>query len=116
VKRGEPMVRVDDGMRGVVERVEMPQAPGYSELRIVYTDRGEKRIAGKREKWESVVAPPKKLRFEEIALVAAAADARLRSLDKHEAYRWWDRVVSDQNAPHDPELCRLITEHLEKRQ
>lgn len=115
MKAGEQMVRVDDGMRGVVERVEMPQAPGYTELRIVYTDRGERRLAGKRERWEPVTSPPRNLRAEEIALVAHAADARLRAIDNHEAYRWWDDVHLSARVPHDPGLVRLIAEYLAKR-
>lgn len=115
MRQGKQMVRVDDGMRGVVELVEMPNAPGYVESRIVYTDRGERRIAGKREKWEPVVAPPRKLRAEEIALVAATADERLRALDTHQVYRWWDAVHAGPREAYDPELVRVITEHLSKR-
>lgn len=115
LRAGQRMVRADDGMRGTVELVAMPGFEQHQELRIVYTDRGEQRIAGKRELWEPVTSPPRNLRAEEIALVAHAADARLRAIDNHEAYRWWDDVHLSARVPHDPELVRVITEYLEKR-
>lgn len=114
MKVGTAMVRVDDGMRGVVESVELLGTLGHTELRVVYIDRGERMVAGKREKWEPVAEPPRKLRLEEVQLVAIAADARLRALDLNETYRWWDNV-SLRNDPHDPELVRVIAEYLLKR-
>lgn len=114
MKTGDQMVRVDDGMRGVVELVEVPGAPGYAETRIVYIDRGERMIAGKREKWEPAVMPPRKLRAEEIEAVALAADKKLRAIDRNEPDKWWDAKVL--HIAHDPELHRLITEYLSKRQ
>jgi len=110
---GARMVRADDGMRGVVELVAMPGFEQYEELRIVYTDRGERRLAGKREVWEPEQAPPRKLREEEIALVALAADQQLRALDSHSAFRWWEMSAS--LVPHDPSLIRAVTEYLQKR-
>ncbi len=111
---GARMVRTDDGMRGVVELVTIP---GYElkELRITYIDRGEKRIAGKRETWTVETDPPRKLRDEEIMRVAVAADRVLRSLDKNEPILWWrtDGLVTDDQ--HDPELVSLIVGHLVKR-
>ena len=116
MRAGEQMVRVDDGMRGVVERVEMPQAPGYTELRIVYTDRGERRLAGKREKWEPVTSPPKKLRPDEILAVASIADRLLRAIEKNEPSKWWEWSADAKNSPtHDPVLVDLIIDYLEKR-
>lgn len=111
---GQRMVRADDGMRGVVELVAMPGFEQYEELRIVYIDRGEKRLAGKREVWNVDAPPPRTLREEEIQLVAAAADMALRSVDRNEPLAWW-KFGSVPNAFHDPELVALITEHLRKR-
>lgn len=107
------MVRTDDGMRGVVELVSMPGFEQYEELRIVYTDRGEKRIAGKREVWEVEKAPSRKLLAEEIGLVAFAADQQLRALDSNSPFRWWE--MSKPKTLHDPGLVDLITEYLQKR-
>lgn len=105
------MVRVDDGMKGTVELIKLP---GYEleELRVVYFDRGEKRIAQKRESWTAAVDPPRKLRPEEIQAVAMAADRQLRALDANEPVRWWspasDRV-------HDGGLVKAIAEYLLQR-
>lgn len=115
---GQQMVRVDDGMRGQVELVAMPgllDRQEYRELRVVYFDRGEKRIAGKRERWEPVTAPSKKLRADEIRVVADVADHMLRCLDKNEPTKWWQISLLGAEPRHDPELVRLIVEHLEKR-
>lgn len=106
------MVRTDDGMRGVVELVEMPGFEQYEELRIVYVDRGEKRIAGKREVWEVEKAPSRKLRNEEVLLVAQAADRMLRAIDRNELHRWWE---SAPNFVHDQELFDLVAYYLQKR-
>jgi hypothetical protein len=111
---GQQMVRVEDGMKGVVELVAMPGFEQYEELRVVYMDRGEKRIAGKREAWEPVTPPPRKLREEEIVRVAYAADQALRSIDKNEPDKWWrrDRIP---DGIHDLQLLTLIIEYLRKR-
>lgn len=111
------MVRTDDGMRGVVELVSMPGFEQYEELRIVYTDRGEKRIAGKREVWEPEKDPPRKLREEEIMRVAEGADNLLRWIDKNETPKWWQFGIGPgmKEPQHDPELVKLIIDHLRKR-
>jgi hypothetical protein len=109
---GQRMVRTDDGMRGVVELVSMPGFEQYEELRIVYVDRGEKRIAGKREVWEPEKAPSRKLREEEISYVAHAANQALRCIDLNEPSLWWRNSPS---AIHDHELFNLITDYLSKR-
>ncbi len=107
------MVRTDDGMKGVVELVTLP---GYEleELRITYVDRGEKRIAGKREVWTPEAEPPRKLRDEEIVRVAGAADTMLRSLDKNEPLHWW-KIGGLPTEWHDAELFRVISDHLRAR-
>ncbi len=109
------MVRTDDGMKGVVELVTLP---GYElqELRITYVDRGEKRIAGKRETWTAEKAPPRKLRDEEMLSVATIADRLLMSFDLNEPAKWWQWGTESNDGPHhDPELVSLIIGHLVKR-
>lgn len=112
---GQRMIRTDDGMRGVVELVTIP---GYElqELRITYTDRGEKRIAGKRETWSVDHGLPRKLDPSEQVRVALCADNLLRAFDKNEPAKWWLGFDSPHpGGPHDPELVSLIVRHLQKR-
>lgn len=111
---GQRMVRTDDGMRGVVELVEMPGFEQYQETRIVYVDRGEKRIAGKREVWEPEKEPSRKLRDEEALFVACWADAVFEAIEKNQPFRFWESVKLDRTQ-HDPELVKLIIDHLRKR-
>jgi hypothetical protein len=113
---GQRMVRTDDGMRGVVELVAMPGFEQYSDLRITYLDRGEKRIAGKRETWTVEQAPPRKLLDAEVLAVASIADRLLRALEKNEPSKWWLWTLdAEQAPPHDPELVALIRGYLEQR-
>lgn len=116
LRSGQKMVRADDGMRGVVEPVSMPGFEQYTELRVVYYDRGERRVAGKREQWNEETTPSRKLRPEEILSVATIADRLLRSFDLNEPAKWWEWGTST-NAPpyHDPVLVDLVIDHLEKR-
>ena len=112
---GQRMVRTDDGMRGTVELVAMPGFEDqYDEVRIVYYDRGEKRFAGKRETWEPVKAPSKRLRLEEVLRVAWAADQALRSIDLNEPDRWWRRDKTPEHV-HDTALVEVITSYLMTR-
>lgn len=111
---GQRMVRTDDGMRGVVELTAMPGFEQYEELRIVYVDRGERRIAGKREVWQTEPEPPRKLLEEEIQRVAGAADLALRWLDRNEPLQWW-KCGGIPSSWHDPELRRVISEYLRSR-
>jgi hypothetical protein len=109
---GQRMVRTDDGMRGVVELV---QVPGFDEMerRIVYFDRGETRLAGKREAWEPMRDPPRQLRDEEIMLVAGAADRMLETLDKNQPDQWWSRT--SRGPAYDAKLYSLIVGYLKTR-
>ncbi len=109
---GARMVRTDDGMKGVVELITLP---GYElqELRITYVDRGEKRIAGKRESWSVEQAPPRKLRDEEMMLVAISADRMLEALDKNLPTKWWETPSGGRY--HDTKLCDVIIRYLEQR-
>lgn len=109
---GARMVRQDDGMRGVVEMVDV--TANYQEPRVVYIDRGEKRIAPKKEKWEVEAPPPRKLRDEEILRVAYSADRMLEAIEKNLPVKWWDTADIPDHI-YDLALLNLIIEHLSKR-
>lgn len=104
---GTPMVRIDDGRRGVVENVN-------GELRIVHEDRGERLIASKLEKWAEAEPKQGPLRDEEKRLVALTADRQLRSIIMHEPMAWWKPIDPDAE-PFDEKLVRVIVEHLGAR-
>lgn len=107
---GDKMVRVDDGMKGVVTLTE------GDIQRIAYMDHGEVRIAGKGEKWEPSQTVPRKLRREEMLLVGRYADAALRSLDRHEPMRLWEVGLEFTPRPtYDPDLVDLIVDYLAGR-
>lgn len=110
---GQRMVRQDDGMRGVVELVDVTASGNYQEPRVVYMDRGEKRIAPKKEKWEVEAPPPRKLRTEEIHYIAHHADRVLAAIDDNAPIKWWEDV-RPQHA-HDKVLFNLICDYLSKR-
>jgi hypothetical protein len=115
LRSGQRMVRADDGMRGVVEPVAMPGFEQYTELRVVYYDRGERRVAGKREVWAEEDTPSRKLRSEEILNVASFADHFLRCIDRNEPLKWWEWGTDKRGPYHDPVLVDLIIDHLSKR-
>lgn len=105
---GQRMVRLDDGMKGVV-------AQNGAELRIVYQDRGEERLAGKAEKWAPDELQPGAMRLEERALIAAYADRALRAFERGEPLKLWEPVFSD-HQPYDSGLFNIIVTYLGARQ
>lgn len=108
------MVRLDDGMRGTVEIVTIPGVD-LPDKRIVFEDRGEKRIASKTEKWVSAEPPPMPLRAEEKFLVAMWADGALRAIEKNEPHKTWEKPrLSDE--PYDSELVLAILSYLSQRE
>ena len=111
---GTPMVRVEDGMRGVVEMTSPPGLDRYVEARIVYFDRGERRVASKLEKWETEQTPGAKMRTEEMLLVAYAADRQLEALDKHQPDRNWEPIASRRTI-HELGLVQHILDYLRQR-
>lgn len=114
MKLGQRMMRMDDATVGVVELVELPGG-GEPERRIVYTDRGERRIAGKAEKWVSAEPIPLPLRAEEKFLIALWADKALRSYEKNEPFKFWEKPkLSDE--PYDNELVVAILGYLSRRE
>lgn len=110
---GTRMVRVEDGMRGVVEVQQ--DWDGKASAAIFYYDRGELMRAKKNEIWEPEMTPPKKLTDEEIERVARMADAQLRSLERHEPFSWWKANPCWLEPTHDPGLVEVITEYLKRR-
>jgi hypothetical protein len=85
MKLGQQMIRQDDGQKGLV-------AQQAGELRIVYLDRGEPRVAGKGEKWVPDELPQGPLRAEERLMVAHYADRALRAIDLHEPHKTWEKI------------------------
>ena len=107
MKLGQRMIRLDDGMKGVV-------ALNGPDLRVVYVDRGEERIASKGERWkpdELVMGP---LRSEEIAMIALHADRALRAFERHEPLKSWEHLDT-QAIPYDAGLVLAITDYLSQR-
>lgn len=102
---GQNMQRVDDGMRGIVI-IDERGTP-----RISYLERGERRLAGKGEKWEEVVPPPRKMRREEMLKIARFADSALRAAMLHEPMKWWMTDVPT----FDQGLVDVIVSYLEER-
>lgn len=102
------MVRIDDGQRGVV-------AQNGPELRILYLDRGEERLALKSEKWVPDEFVPGPLRMEERYLVALYADRALRAYELNEPHRYWEKPALT-DVPYDPGLLRVIADYLGSRE
>ena len=114
MKTGDRLVRLDDGMVGTVELVTSPGSD-VPDKRIVYNDRGERRIAGKAEKWVSADAPPLPLRAEEKFLVAAWADKALRAYERNEPLKVWEKPTLN-DEPYDSELILAILAYLSERE
>jgi hypothetical protein len=107
MKLGQRMVRLDDGQRGVV-------AQNGPELRIIYLDRGEERIAPKSEQWLPDEFRQLPLRSEEIELVAWYANRALRAVERHEPFKFWD-TPNLAEEPYDPGLWLAIEAYLRAR-
>ncbi len=107
MKLGDRMVRTDDGMRGVV-------AQNGPELRVVYLDRGEERIALKSEKWTLDAIQPGPLRDVEKMLIALHADRALNAYERHEPLKFWDTPRGDAEV-YDIGLIEAITAYLTQR-
>jgi hypothetical protein len=101
------MVRLEDGMRGTVGR-------NGPELRIMYLDRGEERLAAKSERWQLDEFKPGPLREEEQVLIALHADRALRAYERHEPLKSWEEVHAA-TAPYDEGLFNVIVSYLMAR-
>jgi hypothetical protein len=114
VKLGQRMLRLEDGMVGTVELVTLPGLP-EPERRVVYLDRGERRIAGKTERWINADPPAAPLRAEEKFVIALHADRALRAYEKNEPLKFWEKPkLSDE--PYDSELVMAILGYLSQRE
>ena len=107
MKFGQRMVRLEDGMRGTVGR-------NGPELRIMYLDRGEERMAAKSERWSPDELVPGPLREEEQVLIALHADRALRAYERHEPLKSWEEVHAS-TAPYDEGLFEVIVSYLMAR-
>jgi hypothetical protein len=114
MKTGDRLVRLDDGMVGTVELVRMPGGT-EDEKRIVFLDRGERRVAGKAEKWVSASPAPAPLRAEEKFLIAAWADKALRAYERNEPLKVWEKPTLN-DEPYDSELIVAILAYLSERE
>lgn len=111
---GQRVIRLDDGMMGVVEEVTLPGSE-VSDRRVFYTDRGERRMAAKSEKWVSAEPSPLPLRAEEKFLIALWADKALRAYERNEPLKFWEKPkLSDE--PYDNELVVAILSYLSERE
>jgi hypothetical protein len=114
VKLGARMLRLDDGMVGTVEMVALTDN-SLPEKRVVYLDRGERRIGSKTEKWILAEPPPAPLRAEEKFIIALHADRALRAYEKNEPLKFWEKPrLSDE--PYDNELVLAILAYLSSRE
>ena len=105
---GQRMVRVNDGQRGVV-------AQNGPELRILYLDRGNERLALKSEKWVPDELKPGPLRAEEIYLIALHADRALQAHELNQPHKWWEKPALT-DVPYDPGLIAVIRDYLQSRE
>lgn len=105
---GERMVRVADGQRGVV-------AQNGPELRILYLDRGQERLALKSEKWVPDTVKPGPLREEEVHLIALHADRALQAYETNAVLKWWEKPALT-DMPYDQGLIEAIHQYLMNRE
>jgi len=105
---GQRMVRLDDGMQGTV-------AQDGPELRIVYLDRGEERMAAKSERWRVDELVPGPLRPSERFLIAATCDRALRAYECNEPHKYWETIPLTYRA-YDEGLMDVIDEYLIRRE
>jgi len=103
---GQRMMRLEDGQKGVVCKI-------GPELRIVYTDRGEDRLAAKAEKWVEDDLKPGPMRPEEMRHIARFADRALRAYERHEPHRYWEMPGEDPIYDHG--LVYVIEKYLRER-
>ena len=105
---GERMVRVADGQRGVV-------AQNGPELRVLYLDRGQERLALKSEKWVPDIVKPGPMRAEERYLVALHADRALQAYETNAPFKWWEKPALT-DVPYDQGLIEAIQAYLTSRE
>jgi len=104
---GQRMMRLDDGQKGVV-------ALRGSELRVVYVDRGEERLAQKSEKWARDEIEQGSLLPAERFLIAATCDRALRAYERNEPHKYWE-IIPPTYVPYDSVLMQVIDAYLSQR-
>lgn len=107
MKLGQRMIRLMDGMRGIV-------AQNGPELRILYRVHGEELLAPKSEKWVPEEPDPRPMRPEEEWLVACHADRALRAYERNEPLKTWQEVDPDAE-PYDKGLMLAVMDYLARR-
>lgn len=109
MKLGQRMVRLDDGMKGVV-------AQNGPELRIIYTDRGEERMAPRNERWVPDELHPGPLRAEEKATIAWYADKALEAYEQNKVFKVWEKPDVQNDHCYDEGLVEVIVGYLTSRE
>lgn len=107
MKLGQRMIRLMDGMRGIV-------AQNGPELRILYRVHGEELLAPKSEKWVPEEPEPRRMRPEEEWLIACHADRALRAYERNEPLKTWQEVDPDAE-PYDKGLMLAVMDYLARR-
>lgn len=108
---GTRVIRIADGMRGVVEWVHEGLV-GSGALRVVFVDRGERMTSPRTQGvWVAEPLPDGRLRQAEMIQVAIAADRELKAIMLHEPLKPWE--------PHGPEyfdsgLAGVILNYLDR--
>ena len=105
---GQRMIRLEDGQRGIV-------CQNGPELRVMYIDRGEERLAAKSERWIADDVKPGPLRAEERYLIALHADRALRAYECNEPLKWWEQLAIT-DVPYDSAFTRAIESLLTERE
>lgn len=103
----EAMLRLDDGMKGVV-RME------GGELRIIYSLNGVLMVAPKKERWVPYDEPRAPMRTEECLEVALEADRALKAIVTHVPRAFW-QPVDLKAEPFDKGLVDAILTYLAGR-
>lgn len=109
MKLGQRMVRLDDGMKGVV-------AQNGPELRIIYQDRGEERMALRSERWVPDELHPGPLRAEEKATIAWYADRALEAYEQNKPLKFWEKPDVHNDEVYDEGLVEVIMGYLTSRE
>ncbi len=105
---GQRMVRLDDGMKGVV----IQDGP---DLRVAYLLHGEQLIAPKSEKWVADELKPGPMQPVERFMVAACADRALRAYECNEPHKYWETIPLTYK-PYDAAFMEAVENYLEQRE
>jgi hypothetical protein len=101
---GTRVRRLTDGQQAVIG------TDTFGKRRALYRLHGQDHVAPAADQWEPAAPPLLPLLPEEAIQVARAADSKLRAIRLHQPDRWWET----RDVAFDPELVRLILEHLSR--